>query len=88
MPLVMGLVMTCRGSGPIVPPAREIVVGGSAKQTNGRYTSDTSEAWTFRPTNSRLSSTRWLIGLRRDAEADSKMFDLRYRRPYGLHLPQ
>jgi hypothetical protein len=37
MPLVMGLVMTWPGSGPIVPPAREVVVGGSAKQTNGEF---------------------------------------------------
>ena len=32
-----GLNHDLRGSGPIVPPARAVVVGGSAKQTNGRY---------------------------------------------------
>src|ERR1700680_2348843 len=32
-----GLSHDLPGSGPIVPAAREVVVGGSANQTNGRY---------------------------------------------------
>jgi hypothetical protein len=31
------LLRICLASGPIVPPAGEVVVGGLAKQTNGKY---------------------------------------------------